>query len=68
MLREILESGRQLMHETTRQERFADAARAQQLRDRLKREGQQKARVILVTDRMRIQLSADACGLTVQAG
>ena len=44
------------MHETTRQERLSDAARAQQLRGTLKDEGRQSERVIVVTDRMRMQL------------
>ena len=44
------------MHETTRQERLSDAARAQQLRGRLKDKGRQNERVIVVTDRMRMQL------------
>ena len=44
------------MHETTRQERLSDAARAQQLRGRLRGEGRQNERVIVVTDRMRMQL------------
>ena len=43
-------------HETTRQERPSDAARAQQLRGRLKDEGRQNERVIVVNDRMRMQL------------
>ncbi len=41
---------------STRQERVSDAARARQLRGRLKDEGQHDARVIVVTDRMRVQL------------
>ena len=44
------------MHETTRQERLSDAARAQQLRGRLRGEGRQNERVIVVNDRMRMQL------------
>ena len=44
------------MRETTRQERLSDAARAQQLRGRLRGEGRQNERVIVVTDRMRMQL------------
>ena len=44
------------MHETTRQERLSDAARAQQLRGRLKDEGRQNERVIVVNGRMRVQL------------
>ena len=44
------------MRETTRQERLADAARAQQLRVRLKDKGRQNDRVIVVTDRMRMEL------------
>ena len=44
------------MYETTRQERLSDAARAQQLRGRLKDKGRQNERVIVVTDRMRMQL------------
>ena len=42
------------MYETTRQERLSDAARAQQLRGRLKDKGRQNERVIVVTDRMRM--------------
>ena len=56
MLGEILESGRQRMHRTTRQERLSDVSRAQQLRGKLKDEGRQTGRVIVVTDRMRMQL------------
>tara|TARA_B100000780_G_scaffold171313_1_gene119915 strand:- start:77 stop:358 length:282 start_codon:yes stop_codon:yes gene_type:complete len=44
------------MRETTRQERLSDAARAQQLRVRLKSEGRQNDGVIVVTDRMRMHL------------
>ena len=44
------------MYATNRQERLSDAARAKQLRGRLKDEGQHDARVIVVTDRMRVQL------------
>ena len=44
------------MYARTRQERVSDAARAKQLRGRLKSEGQHDARVIVVTDRMRKQL------------
>ena len=44
------------MYATTRQERLSDAARAQQLRGRLRGEGRQNERVIVVTDRMRMQL------------
>ena len=46
------------MHETTRsrQERLSDAAGAQQLRGRLKDESRQNERVIVVNDRMRMQL------------
>ena len=44
------------MHKTTRQERLSDASRAQQLRGKLKDEGRQDGRVIVVTDRMRMQL------------
>ena len=44
------------MYKTTRQERLSDAARAKQLRGRLKDEGQHNARVIVVTERMRMQL------------
>ena len=44
------------MYARTRQERVSDAARAKQLRGRLKSEGRQNERVIVVTDRMRKQL------------
>ena len=44
------------MYARTRQERLSDAARAKQLRGRLKNEGRQNERVIVVTDRMRKQL------------
>lgn len=44
------------MYARTRQERVSDAARAKQLRGRLKSEGRQNERVIVVTDRMRMQL------------
>ena len=44
------------MYARTRQERRTDAARAKQLRGRLKSEGRQNERVIVVTDRMRMQL------------
>ena len=44
------------MHRTTRQERLSDVSRAQQLRGKLKDEGRQTGRVIVVTDRMRMQL------------
>ena len=44
------------MYATTRQERLSDAARAQQLLGRLKDEGRQNERVIVITDRMRKQL------------
>ena len=44
------------MYATTRQERASDVARAKQLRGRLKDEGQHNARVIVVTERMRMQL------------
>ena len=44
------------MNKTTRQERASDVVRAQQLRDRLKDDGQHNARVIVVTERMRMQL------------
>ena len=44
------------MNKTTRQERASDVVRAQQLRGRLKDEGQHNARVIVVTERMRMQL------------
>ena len=52
----MLESGRQFMHESTHQERLSDASLAQQLRGRLKDEGRQNERVMVVTDRMRMQL------------
>ena len=54
--RTVLESGRQFMHESTHQERLSDASLAQQLRGRLKDEGRQNIRVMVVTDRMRMQL------------
>ena len=44
------------MYARTRQERVSDAARAKQLRGRLKSEGRHDERVIVVTDRMRKQL------------
>ena len=44
------------MHESTHQERLSDASLAQQLRGRLKDEDRQNERVMVVTDRMRMQL------------
>ena len=41
---------------STRQERVSDAARARQLRGRLKDEGRQNEGVIVINDRMRMQL------------
>jgi len=44
------------MYETTRQERRADAAHANELRDQLREEGRRDQLVIVVNDRVRRQL------------
>jgi hypothetical protein len=54
------------MYKTTRQERRSDAARANELRNRLKAEGRGHERVVVVNDRVRRQLQQR--GLPYQRG